>query len=306
MRTRDIDDEQKKTQAPEDERAETARDGPTPDDPARPPQAVNDNRLPPPPTIGERTGAYRQKGRYDALRQATAQAQGKTAAPPLEDKPYDRDERLYEYQRQREAQLRAARERVNAEQRDSLPEQHRLERRDLLERQQREMENHRNHLERERQAAERADPHATGFQRLGLWVQGKAKAHDDAHAKRAAQRQQEQAKALDHRQRQQQAAQKALEEKQREAAQALQKQQTEKAQAQERAFITDRARQSIRLTPEQEKAVKDNPQSREAYEKGLTLRAADQGRSGQRQQGRVNGNGQSQGRSRGRGVGREP
>jgi hypothetical protein len=132
-----------------------------------------------------------------------------------------------------------------------------------------------------------------------LWLQGKAQAHDEAHAQRAAQRQQQEAKSVAHLQRQQEAIRRDLPDRQRAEAEKMQEQQAQKRQAQERAFITERARQDIRLTPAQEKAVKDDPKSREAYESGLTLRAVEQARSSGRPQGRTNGHGQ--GRSRGRG-----
>ena len=70
-----------------------------------------------------------------------------------------------------------------------------------------------------------------------------------------------------------------LPERQCAEAEKLREQHKQKRQAQECAFITECARQDIRLTLVQEKAVKDDPQSREAYESGLTLRAVEQARS---------------------------
>ena len=104
--------------------------------------------------------------------------------------------------------------------------------------------------------------------------------------------------SLAHLQRQQEALCRDLPERQRAEAEKLREQQEQKRETQERALITERARQDIRLTPAQEQAVKDDPQSREAYESGLNLRAVEQARSGGRQQGRPNGHGH--GRSRGR------
>lgn len=100
-----------------------------------------------------------------------------------------------------------------------------------------------------------------------------------------------------HLHRQQEALRRDLSDRQRAEAGKLREQQEQKRETQERAFITERARQDIRLTPAQEQAVKDDPQSREAYESGLNLRAVEQARSGGRPQGRTNGHGLSRGRS---------
>ena len=147
----------------------------------------------------------------------------------------------------------------------------------------------------QREERDRADLCAQGWRRLGLWLQARRTTRPTPNAPR----QQEEAKSLAHLHRQQEALRRDLPERQRAEAEKLREQQEQKRQAQERAFITERARQDIRLTPAQEQAVKDDPQSREAYESGLNLRAVEQARSGGRQQGRTNGHGH--GRSRGRG-----
>ena len=74
-----------------------------------------------------------------------------------------------------------------------------------------------------------------------------------------------------HLHRQQEALRRDLPDRQRAEAEKLREKQTQKRETQERALITERARQDIRLTPAQEQAVKDDPQSREAYESGLNL-----------------------------------
>ena len=302
MHSRDIDsDRTAKTPAPDVPVAD--RDGerkatPTPAPDRAPSRPANDNKpdVPPrPPTLGERTQHYRAPGRYDALkRPAPTEAQPVQAEAPLSP-----EERRYQHQGQIEDQLRNASVRVHAEQNEGIIERHDLERQKLHDRQTEEWDGLRRRLTERREEQDRADPHAQGWQRLGLWLQGKAQAHDEAHAQRATQRQQQEAKTLAHLQRQQEAIRRDLPDRQRAEAEKLREQQEQKREAQERAFITDRARQDIRLTPAQEKAVKDDPQSREAYESGLNLRAVEQARSGGRQQGRTNGHGQ--GRSRGRG-----
>ena len=297
MHSRDIDSDRTAKEAPVAER-DGKRNAPPPPDASRaPPQPANDNRpaVPPrPPTLGERTQHYRAPGRYDALkRPAPTEAQPVQAEAPLSP-----EERRYQHQGQIEEQLRNASVRVHAEQNEGIIERHDLERQKLHDRQTEEGDGLRRRLTEQREEQNRADPRAQGWQRLGLWLQGKAQAHDEAHAQRAAQRQQQEAKSVAHLQRQQEALRRDLPERQRAEAEKLREQQEQKRQAQERAFITERARQDIRLTPAQEQAVKDDPQSREAYESGLNLRAVEQARSGGRQQGRPNGHGH--GRSRGR------
>ena len=303
MHSRDIDsDRTAKTPAPDAPVADRAGEQnaePTPDASRAPSPPANDNRpaVPPrPPSVGERTQNYRTPGRYDALkRPASTEAQPVQAEAPLSP-----EERRYQHQGQIEEQLRHASVRVHAEQNEGIIERHDLERQKLHDRQTEEGDGLRRRLTEQREEQDRADPRAQGWQRLGLWLQGKAQAHDAAHAQRAGQRQQQEAKTLAHLQRQQEAIRRDLPDRQRAEAEKMQEQQAQKRQAQERAFITERARQDIRLTPAQEKAVKDDPQSREAYESGLTLRAVEQARSSGRPQGRTNGHGQ--GRSRGRGI----
>lgn len=296
MHTRDIDQDRK---AKRDGGQAPASPNSGPD----PPPPANDNRPAAPqrpPTLGERTGAYRAPGRYDALkRPASTEPQPVQAEAPLSP-----EERRYQHQGQVENQLRNASARVHTEQGEGLTQRHEIESRKLRERQAEELEGYRRRQVEQREERDQADPRAQGWQRLGLWLQGKAQAHDEARAQRAAQRQQGEARSIEQFQRQQEAARRDLPDRQRAEAEKLREQQEQKRQAQERAFITDRGRQDIRLTPEQEKAVKDDPKSREAYEQGLTLRAVEQARSGGRQQGRTNGHGH--GRSRGRGIGPEP
>lgn len=296
MHTRDID--QDRNAKRDDGQA------PAPPNSGRPsPSPANDNRpaTPPrPPTIGERTGSYRAPGRYDALKRPAS-----TEARPVQaEAPLSPEERRYQHQGQIENQLRNASARLHSEQGEGLTQRHEIESRKLRDRQAEELDGYRRRQVEQREERDQADSRAQGWQRLGLWLQGKAQAHDEAHAQRAAQRQQEEAKSIERFQRQQEAARRDLPDRQRAEAEKLREQQEQKRQDQERAFITDRARQDIRLTPEQEKAVKDDPKSREAHEKGLILRAVEQARSGGRQQqGRSNGHGH--GRSRGRGVGME-
>lgn len=301
MHSRDIDsDRTAKAAAPEapvTDRAGEQKATPTPDpSPARA-QPANDNRpaVPPrPPTVAERTQHYRAPGRYDALKRPVP-----TEAQPVQaETPLSPEERRYQYQGQIEDQLRQASVRVHREQRESRAQQHEIESRKIRDQHAEALEGFRRRATERREEQDRADPRAQGWQRLGLWLQGKAQAHDAAHAQRAAQRQQQEAKTVAHLQRQQEAMRRDLPDRQRAEAEQLREQQEQKRQAQERAFITDRARQDIRLTPAQEQAVKDDPQSRAAYESGLNLRAVEQARSGGRQQGRPNGHGH--GRSRGR------
>lgn len=308
MHTRDIDQDRNAKNSTSDAPARApehdgGRASNPPDSDRKPPQPANDNRPAAPiqpPTVGERTQHYRAPGRYDALkRPASTEAQPVQAETPLSP-----EERRYQHQGQIENQLRNASVRVHAEQVEGLTQRHEVESRKFRERQAEELEGYRRRQAEQREERDRADPRAQGWQRLGLWFQGKAQAHDEARAHRAAQRQQGEAQSIERFQRQQEAARRDVPDRQRAEAEKLREQQEQKRQAQERAFITDRARQDIRLTPEQEKAVKDDPKSREAYEQGLTLRAVEQARSGGRQQGHTHGHGH--GRSRGRGMGPEP